>query len=633
MFVRLLSRHKRFPLVIFRRKARFAALAVLFGCGALVTVPALSQQATAATTHSAVAAASSSGMANLPVKKATISCEDLADNTTSVSGLSVQIADYQVGSYAKGDPQYCAVTGHIATYIGFEILLPTATWRQRYLQVGCGGLCGMIGVSAPESSGYQALEDGYFVVASDDEGHSGSSDSWYTNKAQLVDFAYLSDHDLAVVAKGLAAKFYGSQPKYSYFDGCSQGGHEALTEVQRYPQDFNGVLAGAPASIMTELNAVLHEYEANINIDSAGHPIVTQADADLVGDAALKVCYPKVGIMLDYRACEQKFNINSLLCKKGETENCLTSTQLTVMKEIYQGPVTSTGQSLYPGGYSLGSESGLGLPTSTTTTLTKGGMMSAWLQYFAFETNIGTAGVDDEQFTAAYFKQIEKLAPFWDATDPDLAPFEHSGGKLVLWQGEADWSIPSVSSIAYYQAVVKAMGGVARTQQFARYYLLPGVGHCGSDAPDTYAGLASVVSWTETGKAPSALTADEYPSTGAPGGPPPGGGSGTTDLTDSIPDLGAPATGSVVRSDRLFPYPELPAYNGYGNVDDASSYVGKVSTALEQPVKWLGKFTTLQEWCTSSGTDCKLVNAAPPPCRKRTPHHATALRASRDPAG
>ena len=618
MLVRLFPPHQRFPLAKFRRKIRFATLVAVLGCGALVATPAFSGQAAADTTYSAVATTSSnSGLANLPVKKATTSCENLADSTTSVSGLAVQVADYQVGSYAKGDPQYCALTGHIATYIGFEILLPTTTWRQRYLQVGCGGLCGSIGLSAPESSGYQALENGYFVVASDDEGHSGQSDSWYSNKTQLVDFAYLSDHDLAVVAKGLAAKFYGAQPKYSYFDGCSQGGHEALTEVQRYPQDFNGVLAGAPASIMTELNSVLHEYEADININSAGHPIVTEADAELVGTAALKACYPKVGIMLDYRACEQKFNIDTLLCARGETKNCLTSAQLAVMKKIYEGPVTASGQRLYPGGYPLGSESGLGLPTSTTTTLTKGGMMAAWLQYFAFETNIGTTGVDDEQFTAAYFNQVEKLAPFWDATDPDLSPFEQAGGKLILWQGEADWSIPTVSSIAYYQAVVKAMGGIGSTQSFARYYLLPGVGHCGSGAPDTYAGLASVVSWTETGQTPNALTADEYPSSLKSGGPPPPTGSGSTsDLTDAIPELGAPASGSVIRSDRLFPYPELPAYNGYGNVDDAASYVGEVSQALEQPVKWLGKFTAIQTWCNSSGTDCRPANAAQPPHRE-----------------
>lgn len=609
----LLPTHQRSRPPTFARKARFATIVAVLGAGVLFAGPSFGGQATA-TTASTATISSDSGLANLPVRKATMSCEELANTTSSVDGLSVQVVDYQVGSYAAGDPQYCALTGHIATYTGFEILLPTTTWRQRYLQVGCGGLCGSIGISAPQSSGYTALEDGYFVVAADDEGHSGSSTSWYSNSTQRVDFAYLSDHDLAVVAKGLAAKFYGAGPKYSYFDGCSQGGHEALTEVQRYPRDFNGVLAGAPASIMTELNGILHEWEADVNINTSGHPIVTEADAELVGDAALKACDPKTDLMLDYLSCEQKFNINSLLCKDGETSGCLTPPQIKTMEQIYSGPVTSTGQKLYPGGYPLGSEWGLGLPTSTTTTLTEGGGMSSWLQYFAFEKDIGTTGVDDEQFTAAYFKQLEQLAPFWDATNPDLSPFERSGGKLILWQGESDWSIPTISSIAYYQAVVKAMGGIASTQQFARYYLLPGVGHCGSGAPDTYAGLSSVVSWTETGKASTALTATEYSSSSGPGGPPPGGGSGS-DLTDAIPALGEPASGTVVRSDTLFPYPELPAYKGYGNVDDASSYTGEVSTALLKPVRWLGKFGTTVMWCNSNGTDCKLRNMAQLPHR------------------
>jgi hypothetical protein len=614
---------RRSPHTTLHRKAAYAAVAVIAGCGALLAPQAFGRQITSAplakdtsgTTAAKVVSTSSSGMANLPAVKATESCADLA-GTTAVSGLAIQVVSYQTGSAGKGDPQYCALTGHLAKYIGFEILLPTTTWRQRYLQVGCGGLCGSIGMSAAQSSGYAALEDGYFVVAAEDDGHSGgfanSGADWYSNPTQRVDFAYLSYHDVAVAAKGLAKLFYGAAPKYSYFDGCSQGGHEALTVVQRYPQDFNGVLAGAPATIMTELNAILHEWETAANVSSSGHPIVTEADAELVGKAAIKVCDPKVGIILDYLSCEQKFNINTLLCPSGETSNCLTSAQITAMEKIYDGPATATGQKLYPGGYPLGSEWGLNLPTSTSQTVSKISGMANWLQYFAFEKNIGTKGLEDEQYTQAYFNQIEKLAPFWDDTNPDLAPFEKDGGKLILWQGESDWSIPTISSIAYYQAVVKQMGGVASTQKFARYYLLPGVGHCGSGAPDTFAGLASVVSWTETGHAPTAIVADEYASSLATGhgGPPPAGSPSASDLTDAIPALGAPAAGKVLRSITLFPYPELPAYKGSGNVDDASSYVGQVSTALEQPVRWLGKFSTTMMWCNSSGTDCKLVNMA-----------------------
>jgi hypothetical protein len=555
-------------------------------------------------------------LANLPVKQAKESCAALA-GTATAGGQSIQIAAEQTASATAGGPEYCAMTGTINTDIGFEILLPMTTWRQRYLQIGCGGLCGSIGLNPPETVGYAPLADGDFVVASQDEGHSGQSVSWYANAEQRVDFAYRSDHLLAEVSKGLAAQFYGMDPKYSYFDGCSQGGHQALTEVQRYPKDFNGVLAGAPASIMTELNSVLHEYEYDTVLNSSGNAIISEQQAELVGNAAMKACYAKVGLMLDYRACEQKFNLASLECSATLTSNCLTTAQIAALQEIYSGPADAQGQHLYPGGYPLGSEfnwdngTSVNIPAVLGESVTPATFITNWLQYFAFETDIGAAGVADEPFTRAYFQQIEKLAPFWDATNPDLSQFEHDGGKLILWQGESDLSIPTISSIAYYQAVVKAMGGVGATQQFAKYYLLPSVGHCGGNGPDTYNGLGAVVQWTELHQAPTGLVSTEYtPSAGPPG---PSGGAPstlvtTTDLTDAVPVLGAPASTAPVRSITLFPYPELPVYNGFGNVDDASSFYGQVSQALQQPTPWLGKFDSTTMWCNPQGIDCRITD-------------------------
>jgi feruloyl esterase len=602
-------------------------LVVLAVCCA---VPAMSSAATGRADVDGVPTLSSqdsdAGLASLPAVPARMSCADLAQ-TTSVAGQSIQITEQQTASASPGAPQYCAVTGHINTTIGFEILLPTKTWRQRYLQVGCGGLCGNIGISPAQTTGYKPLANGYFVLAAEDDGHSGNDTSWYSNALQRVQFAYLSYHDVALVAKGLAQKFYGVQPRYSYFDGCSQGGHEALSEVQRYPTDFNGVLAGAPASIMTELNSILHEYTYAANYPDGNYsapdqsPILDQPEADIVLNAAMKACYPTVGLMLDYRDCERKFNVDSVRCTATLTSNCLTPAQIAVVKKIWNGPVDPQGQHLYPGGYSLGSEfnwsngTSANLPLTAGATVTPSTFITAWLQYFAFGTpemgtDIGAAGVADEQFTAAYFKQIEKLAPYWDATDPDLRSFQRAGGKLILWQGEADWSIPTITSIAYYQAVVRAMGGLAATQQFAKYYLLPSVGHCGGNGPDSYAGLGAVVSWTEKHISPNALVATQYaPATsgGGPGGP--GGGGSTSDLTDAVPSLGAPSSTAAVRSINLYPYPELPAYDGHGNVDAASSYVGKVSSALQAPTPWLGSFNTKMVWCNSQGLDCRQTNA------------------------
>jgi hypothetical protein len=392
-----------------------------------------------------------------------------AAETEQVDGLSVKIDATEVGRASATSPEYCAVTGHIAANIGFEALFPVSTWHGRYLQIGCGGLCGNIGPNAPESTDFQPLQDGWFVVASQDEGHAGNGTAWYGNAAQRVDFAYLSDHDLAVVVKGLANAFYGYRPIYSYFDGCSQGGHQALTEAQRFPKDFNGILAGAPASIMTGLNAVLHEYTYAQNYDHSsgagdysGNTILDQPEANTVLSAAMKACYPQVGLMLDYRGCEQKFNLDSVECS-ALTTNCLTPAQIAVVQKIWNGPVDPQGQHLYPGEYPLGSEfnwsngTSANLPLTPEGTVTPASFITAWLQYFTFGTpqtgiDIGTTGVNDEPFTSDYFQQIEKLAPFWDATDPDLTAFRNAGGKLILRQGEADRSIPTISSIAYYQA-------------------------------------------------------------------------------------------------------------------------------------------------------------------------------------
>jgi hypothetical protein len=552
----------------------------------------------------------SSDMANLAVMPARMSCSQLA-KTTRVGGQRVHIVKYQTASASATSPKYCAITGHINAYIGFEILLPTDTWRQRYLQVGCGGLCGSIGINPPQTTGYKPLADGDFVLAAEDDGHSGNGTTWYSNAQQRVDFAYLSYHDVALVSKGLAQIFYGAQPRYSYFDGCSQGGHEALTEVQRYPKDFNGVLAGAPASIMTELNSVLHEYTFEANYTEpgyAGSTILDQPEANIVLAAAIKACDPKTGLILDDRACEQKFNLDSVECSATLTTNCLTAAQLGVVRKVLIGPMDARGQHLYPGGYSLSSSYLWSNGTSVNIPLTPGGtvtpatFITAWLQYFAFEKDIGTTGVTNEPFTAAYFDKLEKLAPFWDATDPDLQAFDRAGGKLILWQGEADYSIPWITSVAYYQAVVRANGGLAATKQFARYYALPGVGHCGGGGPDTYNGLGAVVAWTEKHVAPRTLIATQYQPAAASGPPPPPSAS---DLTDAVPVLGAPSATAEVRQLPLFPYPELPAYQGHGNVDDASSYVGRVSWALQEPTPWLGKFDNTMIWCNRKGVDCR----------------------------
>jgi hypothetical protein len=521
---------------------------------------------------------------SLPVVLPKVSCASLA-GATSIDGLAVKISVAARERASSTQPEYCDVRGTIAKYIGIEVRLPTKTWHQRYLQVGCAALCGNINLTAPESSGYTPLEEGYFVVAADNQGHSGEETaSWAGNATQRVDFAYLADHDTALVAKGLASRFYGVTPRFSYFDGCSQGGHEALTEVQRYPRDFNGVLAGAPASIMTEQDSFVREWETDVNISASGHPIVTAAQAALVHKAVLEACAGDIGLVLDFRSCDDKFKVKALACPKPTTASCLSAAQIEVFERIYAGPQTPNGERLYVGGYSVGSEEGWDLPASASETVARGGGWSKWLQYLAFARDIGTAGADNDTFTKAYFDEVERLAPFYDATNPDLSAFKRRGGKLILWQGGEDPTVPTNASLAYYQAVVKAIGGLRATKEFAKYYVLPGVSHCGNSGPGAFAGLSSVVTWTEKGDAPNPLTASEYAS-------------------------GVTAVGihSPLRTIELYPYPDLPVYSGHGNPDRASSYVPRYSAALTQVIPWLGRFDEKTIWCDASGTGCVLT--------------------------
>lgn len=174
-----LQPHRRLGSAGRTRRLTVVAVLAMVLVGAAFAVPAIGHQAprahsaNAAAAHALATVSRSTGLANLPDRTAKISCAELA-STTRVDGLSVNIAEHQEGSTAGG-PEYCALTGHIAKYIGFEVLLPEKTWHERYLQVGCGGLCGSIGLSAPQSTGFKALADGYFVVASQDEGHNGQS--------------------------------------------------------------------------------------------------------------------------------------------------------------------------------------------------------------------------------------------------------------------------------------------------------------------------------------------------------------------------------------------------------------------------------------------------------------------------
>ncbi|MBC7739682.1 MAG: tannase/feruloyl esterase family alpha/beta hydrolase, partial [Candidatus Saccharibacteria bacterium] len=190
----------------------------------------------------------------------------------------------------------CSVTGTLAPKVNFQVLLPMTTWTQRYLQVGCGGLCGNISLRSGASGGCQVLNDGGFVMAATDMGHSGMGAEWGLDDGLRADFAHRAQHITALAAKALIQAFYGQAPAFAYFNGCSDGGREALMEAMRYPDDFDGIIAGAPAMLFQVQNTLHHGWLARANTDADGHAILLSAKLPALHAAVMSACDAQDGL-------------------------------------------------------------------------------------------------------------------------------------------------------------------------------------------------------------------------------------------------------------------------------------------------------------------------------------------------
>jgi feruloyl esterase len=465
--------------------------------------------------------------ADLGVVAPRTDCAALARADISrAAGVSVGITAAAPATAQQGYP-VCDVKGVIAPQIQFEVQLPTQTYRQRYLQLGCGGLCGTLALRVQGADGCVPVTNGAFVLASSNQGHvdGGSEDGNFGTDHQLrVDFAYRSDHVLARAAKALIAAYYGRAPRYSYFDGCSQGGHQGLTEAQRYPRDFDGILAGAPASITQELNTFNQPWLARVDRDASGNVILPASKLGMLHDAVMAECDARDGhadrLIDDPRAC--RFDPSGLECPGADAPTCLTAAQVAVVRKVYSGPVDARGRHLYPGGEPYGSELAWSPwfipadPSAPQNTSIAWSIGHGWVKYLAFDPNPPLSyDVPDVRFTAREFRRAERLSDFYDAKDPDLSAFRRRGGKLILWHGWADQAIPPTGTVAYYQAMQDAAGGLGRTQPFARLFMFPGVFHCGGgDAPNSFDLLTPLLGWVEHGDAPEQVVATQRSASG-----------------------------------------------------------------------------------------------------------------------
>ncbi|YCH32521.1 tannase/feruloyl esterase family alpha/beta hydrolase [Erwinia sp. D4-22] len=531
---------------------------------------------------------------NLPVIKPIIACGQLS--TLSLSNkFNAQVAITSAAVVKTEKGTFCRVTATVAPEIGIEVALPTEKWTQRFLQVGCGGLCGNINLNLTNASGCAPALNGEFTVAATNMGHSGSmmDARWAEDPQKRIDFAWRANHLTAKLTKALIAAYYGQSPKYVYFMGCSDGGREALMEAQRYPEDFDGISAGAPAGFFQFQNSFYHGWNVAANLRQDGSAILLKDRLPILHQAVLQHC-PTLsgvddGILQNPWACRFSADwVKQCAEHQQDKSNCLTLEEITVAENLYRGAHDIAGNQFVPGGLPLGSE--LRWPVPTTAS---GHSMSEMMVLPALQSVLlpgakqNIASMKDFPLNRANFAAVAELAPLYNAANTDLHQYQQRGGKLLIWHGLADDSISPAFSIAYYRGVEKTLGAAA-VNQFLRLFLLPGVGHCGrGEGYDRIDLLTPLMAWTEQGKAPEKIITGK-----------PAGSAGEQEMP-MLHDSGASAekqfhglqqpsrpyavpAGAISATRPVWPYPYIARYSGKGSVNEAQNYRPVISPEFDR---------------------------------------------------
>jgi hypothetical protein len=527
--------------------------------------------------------------ADLSTVAPVIACADLAGlDLTGIGGAGSAVAAAE--ETTSDGIAVCSVTGTLAPTVNFQVLLPTATWTQRYLQVGCGGLCGNIRLRSGASAGCQVLNDGGFVMAATDMGHSGMGADWGLDDGLRADFAHRAQHVTALAAKALIAAFYGQDPAYSYFNGCSDGGREALMAALRYPDDFDGIIAGAPAMLFQVQNTLHHGWLARSNMGADGRAILLSAKLPALHAAVLAACDGldglEDGLIAQPALCA--FDPVAIQCGAGVDEAaCLTEAEVAVVRSIYDGPRDPSGVALTPGQSLPGSEldwQGVFVPDDAGMPPFSKIIAEPVLQNLAFEPPRPDMSLADLEFSLATLEALRARHRQIDATSPDLSVFAGAGGKLILWHGLADPHIAPANTLALHKAMIDTMGATEVTG-FNRLYLLPGVAHCGGGrGPSQLDLLTPMLAWVETGTAPEAIltaTTADASTFGQPDGVEGGGPNGPP-----AADLGvAPLP---PKSRPVWPWPATAAFSGSGDPTGAAAWVRGPDAEIVALRDWAG---------------------------------------------
>jgi hypothetical protein len=406
-------------------------------------------------------------------------------------------------------PAYCRVMGAAHptadSDIRFELWIPDH-WNGRYLQVGNGGFAGTI----PERGLVMGLAQG-FAVAGTDDGHKssvGTDASWALNHPEKqIDFGYRALKETTDAAKAILTAYAGA-PKYSYFQGCSDGGREALMEAQRYPGDFDGIVVGDPANNWTHLlTGAALGYQALSATPGSGLP---PDKLKLIQAAVVKQCADSDGVIQDPLAC--RFRPASLRCKTGDAPDCLTSPQLAALERLYGGARNPRSHEKIIAGFTPGGEAeanGWGRWITGDGDV-KQSQLYAYASNFFGQIVFSDPNYDLKRFDADGDLKLtdQKFAPIFNSHDPDLSAFKARGGKLIQYHGWSDPAIPALDSVDYYQSVQAKMGPTA---DFYRLFMVPGMLHCGGGpGANMLATLPAITQWVEQGKAPDMLIATKY---------------------------------------------------------------------------------------------------------------------------
>ncbi len=548
----------------------------------------------------------------LSAQPAVISCAELGQQALNgVADAPVSISNASVVATPKGD--FCKVEGTIAPAIGFEVDLPLKGWTQRYLQGGCGGLCGMTRVGISNAGRCGPALNGEFVVSGNDMGHKGSMTGpdqagFGADPQKRIDFAYRANHQTALVAKALIKAFYGQPARFAYFVGCSDGGREALMEAQRYPDDFDGVAAGAPAALFQLQNSLYHAWNVVANQRADGSNILLQNRLGILHRAVLAHCAEgsgvKDGLLQDPLSCKVDPAWAQCPAAAKDSSQCLSAEEVAVARKLYDGPLDAAGRRLTIGGALPGSELQWMLPNSAAGKSMSQDMASLAISYLILpQVDLAMGNLQQLRFDDATFQKLAQLAPLYNAANTNLLPFQRRGSKLILWHGLADTSITPAVSLAYYQGVQQQLGAAA-TDSFMRLFLLPGVSHCGGgDGYNQVDVLSPLMAWTELQHAPEALITGKLaqPEPDFMAGPPPGklpakGKPGLAPPTLHLPIMASSPLAkpwAALKATRpVYPWPQIARYSGQGDVNDAASYQ-PARSALALPLDFNSLATSL----------------------------------------